>query len=351
MDISKTDYSHLNQKENILRLRSIISDLPDFCRELFIGIEPTTSVKTRIAYAYDLSIFFNYIITNINDFSSLSMKTFTLDHLARIDSTTIEMYLDYLSYYAKENEHATVFHHNSNTGKARKLASLRTLFNYFFKKKKLSLNPALLVDMPKIHEKPIIHLEVDEVVKLLDLVETGEGLTETQKRYHRFTKTRDVAILILLLGTGIRVSECVGLNLSDINFEVNGFKILRKGGNEVILYFGEEVRTSLLNYIDERTKIGCNEDALFLSMQKKRISSRAVQILVKKYSSLVTNLKKISPHKLRSTFGTNLYRETGDIYIVADVLGHKDVNTTKKHYAAISDDQRRRAAKIVRLRD
>ena len=86
-------------------------------------------------------------------------------------------------------------------------------------------------------------------------------------------------------------------------------------------------------------------------MQKKRIGVRSVEKLVKKYASQVTTLKKISPHKLRSTYGTTLYRETGDIYLVADVLGHSDVNTTKKHYAQQSDDNRRRAARIVKLRE
>ena len=93
-----------------------------------------------------------------------------------------------------------------------------------------------------------------------------------------------------------------------------------------------------------------HEEALFLSLQKKRITVRAVQNLVKKYASKVTTLKKITPHKLRSTYGTSLYKETGDIYLVADVLGHKDVNTTRKHYAAQADERRRMAAKAVHLR-
>ena len=86
-------------------------------------------------------------------------------------------------------------------------------------------------------------------------------------------------------------------------------------------------------------------------MQNKRITVRAVENLVKKYASMVTSLKKITPHKLRSTYGTTLYKETGDIYLVADVLGHKDVNTTRKHYAALEEDRRRRAAKAVTLRE
>jgi site-specific recombinase XerD len=157
-----------------------------------------------------------------------------------------------------------------------------------------------------------------------------------------------------MLGTGIRVSECVGLDIADVDLKNNGIKVHRKGGAEVVVYFGEEVRGALCDYLSERKDINAavgHEDALFLSMQNKRISVRAVENLVKKYSKLVTNLKNITPHKLRSTYGTSLYRETGDIYLVADVLGHKDVNTTRKHYAAIEDDRRRKAAKYVHLRE
>ena len=145
-----------------------------------------------------------------------------------------------------------------------------------------------------------------------------------------------------------------GLDMDDVDFKNNGIKIHRKGGKEVIVYFGEEVCEALLNYMEEReniTPVEGHANALFLSMQNKRISVRSVENLVKKYSKLVTNLKNITPHKLRSTYGTNLYRETGDIYLVADVLGHKDVNTTKKHYAALEDERRRTAAKYVRLRE
>ena len=144
------------------------------------------------------------------------------------------------------------------------------------------------------------------------------------------------------------------VDLDDVDLKNNGIKIHRKGGAEVVVYFGEEVRNALCEYMEERkliTPVSGDENALFLSMQKRRIGVRAVENLVKKYAKLVTNLKNITPHKLRSTYGTSLYRETGDIYLVADVLGHKDVNTTKKHYAAIEEDRRRSAAKYVHLRE
>ena len=161
-------------------------------------------------------------------------------------------------------------------------------------------------------------------------------------------------MLSLMLGTGIRVSECVGLDIDDVDFKNNGIKIHRKGGAEVIVYFGDEVRQALLGYIEKRNQIEAldgSTNALFLSLKKSRINVRSVENLVKKYAKLVTSLKNITPHKLRSTYGTALYRETGDIYLVADVLGHKDVNTTRKHYAEIEDERRRKAAKKVKLRE
>jgi len=191
---------------------------------------------------------------------------------------------------------------------------------------------------------------------LLDYVEDcGHQLTGQKKVYYEKTKTRDLAILTLLLGTGIRVSECVGLDINDVDFKNNGIKVTRKGGNEMVVYFGDEVRDALENYLETTraaaTPLPSHENALFLSTQRKRMGVQAIENMVKKYARQVTPNKKITPHKLRSTYGTNLYKETGDIYLVADVLGHKDVNTTRKHYAAIDEDRRRQAASAVKLRE
>lgn len=336
--------------ENALKLREIISELPRFCSDFFRGIEPTTSSLTRIAYAYDLRIFFQFIRNNNPLYKNTPMRDLKLELLEQIKPVDIEEYLDYLTYYKK----GEVEHLNQENGKKRKLISLRSFYNYYFKKEMIKYNPAALIDIPKLHQKEIIRLEIDEVAKMLDQVETGENMTKSQQKYHNKTRVRDLALITLLLGTGLRVSECVGLDLNDVDFNNDGIKIRRKGGYESIIYFGEEVRDSLEEYLKERDQIipaTGSEEALFLSMQKKRISVKAVENLVKKYAGLVTKLKKITPHKLRSTYGTSLYRETGDIYLVADVLGHKDVNTTKKHYAAIEDSRRRSAANKVKLRE
>ena len=204
-------------------------------------------------------------------------------------------------------------------------------------------------------KKEIIRLEPNEVAELLDFIEScGDGLSNHQRAYYEKTKERDFAIITLLLGTGIRVSECVGLDIEDVDFKNNGIKVLRKGGNEMVVYFGPEVEKALKKYLEVReniTPLAGHEHALFYSTQRRRIGVQAIENLVKKYAREITTTKKITPHKLRSTYGTALYQETGDIYLVADVLGHKDVNTTKKHYAALDDARRRQAAKAVRLRE
>jgi site-specific recombinase XerD len=342
----------------IIKLNILLDDLPTFCKTFFRGIEPTTTLKTRIAYAFDLRTFFYFISTQIKAFADKNdNKDFIVTDLDLISPIDIEDYLSYLSLYYiphyKEKDNM-IKYTNGNNGKSRKLSSLRTFYKYYYKKQFIEKNPTLLVDLPKIHEKPITRLEVDEIVRLLNLVETGDSLSESQKKFHKKNKERDLALLTLLLGTGIRISECVQLNIKDFDFKINGFKITRKGGNQVVLYFSDEVAEAILSYLQIRNQIvpiSGHEDALFLSIQRKRISVSTVQKLVKKYTKLIVPLKNISPHKLRSTYGTQLYRETGDIYLVADVLGHKDVNTTKKHYAAIDNEKRKQAANKVKLRD
>lgn len=337
------DYFKKREIESLNKLDALISDMPYFVRDYFVGIELRTSVLSRLNYAYDLRIFFDFLIKKV--FREKRITQLSFNDLAILDVSDFEYFLSYLSNYEINGKHQSC----SETGKARKLSTLRAFYKHFFNKNKLPANTPSKVSMPKIHEKEIIRLDsnenVDEVADMLYVVETGDGLTKKQSYYHNLTKIRDTAILTVFLGTGIRISELVGLNLNDIDFNSNSLIVTRKGGNRAVLYFNEQVSSALKNYIlirEDQNKT-LNEPALFISLQNKRISTRIVQELVKKYAKIVSPLKKITPHKLRSTFGTNLYRQTGDIYVVADCLGHKDVNTTKKHYAAITDDIRKKA--------
>lgn len=349
------DYSEQQKKKDILMTRQVVDELPKFCREFFISLNEVTSTKTRLNYAYDLRVFFKYITEEADMFDGKQMRELTKRELSKISAGDIRLFMDYLTYYVKDDgsmdgEAVT----NGERGKSRKLAAVRKLFEYFYMNEDIPANPAQLVKTPKQHDKSIIRLEPDEAARLLDEIESGEGLTKGQKKFHSFTKARDLALVTLLLGTGMRVSECVGIDIDHIDFNLGGIKIRRKGGAEVIIYFGSEVEDALKAYLAERENMSPlegHEKALFLSIQNKRIGVRSVENLVKKYSKLVTTVKNISPHKLRSTFGTNLYRETGDIYLVADVLGHSDVNTTRKHYAEESDENRRRMREVKIRRD
>lgn len=349
-------YNEEVENKLTLKAREIIKELPYFCHEFFVAINDTTAPRSKLNYCYDLRLFFNYLIAEQPLFEDRkSIKDLTISDLNKVNATIIREFMEYLSFYYPVNDIECKNEHiNKEKGKARKLSSVRKLLKFFYNEEKISANPGELVETPKIHNKEIIRLETDEVAKLLDEVESGDKLTESQKKYHNRTQKRDLAIVTLLVGTGMRVSECVGIDINDVNFDINGVKIIRKGGNEAIIYFGKEVEKALKDYIEERLEmkpLEGNENALFLSLQNKRIGVRAVQNLVKKYAKTVTTMKNISPHKLRSTYGTQLYSETGDIYLVASVLGHKDVNTTKTHYAALDDSRRRSAANIVKLRE
>ena len=347
----KITYREQTDTENILKLREVLKTLPPFCRDYFRAISTTTTTKTRISYAYDIRIFFQFLLEENPSFKKHSLEDFTVEVLDQITALDIEEYQEYLKVYKNGDKLET----NGERGLKRKISALRSFYAYYYKREMIHTNPTVLVDIPKVHQKSIIRLDADEVAMLLDYIEhCGDQLTGQKRMYYEKTKERDLALVTLLLGTGIRVSECVGLDVEDIDFKNNGIKVTRKGGNEMIVYFGPEVEKALKDYLAVRegiTPLAGHEHALFYSTQRRRMGVQAVENLVKKYAREITTTKKITPHKLRSTYGTALYQETGDIYLVADVLGHRDVNTTKKHYAALDDARRRQAASAVKLRE
>ncbi len=334
----------------IERTNALLSEMPYFTQDFFIGVEMRTSPLTRLNYAYDLRVFFDFLSSKV--FKDKNIADIELKDIDLLTASDIELFMSYLSHYKINGKYERC----TESGKARKLSTLRSFYKYFFNKNMLNSNVAAKVEMPKIHEKEIIRLDtnekIDEIGDMLYVVDSGSGLSERQKAFHDVTRLRDSAIITLFLGTGIRISELVGLNVEDFDFNTSSFVVTRKGGNRAVLYFNDEVAAALNAYLTERNNnlsIPKEERAMFISLQNKRISTRTVQELVKKYAKIVSPLKHITPHKLRSTFGTNLYRQTKDIYVVADCLGHKNVETTKKHYAAITEDIRKKAAMSLDL--
>jgi site-specific recombinase XerD len=181
------------------------------------------------------------------------------------------------------------------------------------------------------------------------------GLSEAQLKYHHYTEKRDFAIFLTFIGTGLRLAELCNLNLQSIDFNKGSFEVTRKGNKETNIYFNREIAEAIDEYIkNERPRYALTEpDALFLSIQGKRISKRAVQDLIKKYMVILKNVghntEGFSAHKLRSTFATLLLRETENLAIVQDALGHSDPRTTRI-YAKVLDEELRRAADFIKFR-
>ncbi|MFV0520384.1 MAG: tyrosine-type recombinase/integrase [Lachnospirales bacterium] len=335
------------------RLREQEKKLPSFVVSFFRGIESYTAVTTRLGYSYDLGIFFYYLVNNEDDFLHKEVKSLTSSDLNKINIDHLENFVSFLNYYERTNNDNKKEYTNSERGLSRKISAVKTMLKYFYKKRVIDSNPGELITMPKIKQKAIIRLDNEEVSNMLDTVENGTNLSKKSQEYHNKTKERDLAIVTLFLGTGMRISELIGINLKSFDFDNNSVLIVRKGGDEQIIYFNDEVKETLLTYQEIRKSIipeSDHIDAFFLSLQNRRITPRAVQNLVKKYAKVTTPLKKITPHKLRSTYGTKLYNESGDIYLVASVLGHKDVNTTRKHYAEIEEEKRKLAPSYIKLR-
>jgi len=312
-------YQKERDLKTMAKLDIQVAELPPFCSRFFIGIAQRTTPLTRLGYAVDLKKFFTYLRTENEFFQELDITSIKPSDIETLTVHDIELYI-------------ASMHDNGAAAKQRKLCTLRSLFAYLFKVELIEKNIMPKVDLPRVKEKPITRLDKQEVSALLGTAELESNL-------------RNETMLVLFLSTGIRVSELVGLNVSDIDIDKASFRVTRKGGVETILYLPEQCQEQLRTYLDE-TKL---EGPLFTNTTGRRLSVRAVQKIVRAYASSAAPLKNISPHKLRSTFGTNLYHATGDIYVVADVLGHKDVNTTKKHYAAITEDIRKEAAKSVKL--
>ena len=346
-----SQYYKIKKKEQIIKLRELLSGMPGFAVAYIHDKELATQTSTLVSYSYDLLTFFRFLKEVNPILSKKEIKEFTLSDMESLSSEDIIEYQRFL-----ELNDIGEKHENGKKAIARKMSPLRGLFQYHYEHEYIKKNPMTLVKLPKLKkDKSIVRMNPYEIEAVMNTIEYGnQQMSKRQKTYCEKTRKRDLAILTLMLGTGIRVSECAGLDDTDIDFKVNTITIVRKGGGQDVLYFGTEVYEVLQDYIEfERNLIipsTGHEKALFYSMQCKRISIDAIENLVKKYSKIAIPNKKITPHKLRSTYGTALYRETGDIRLVADVLGHENINTTIDYYAAIEDEHKQRAANAVSIR-
>ena len=346
--MSRTSDYVRKQKADILeKFNELRSLLPSFTHPYLDGMMVDYQPNTLVAYARDLLTFFKYLQEMNPALSKIEIRDIPIEAVDSLTAQDIIEYRNYLAYNAGKNAHS-----NQAVSIERRMAPLRGFYSTAVELGYLKNNPTTYHfgrKRKKSEKREIVYLEKNEVRNLLDTVDKSKVASSRQRMYAEKTRLRDSAILTLMLYTGIRVSECVGIDLDDLNFTNNSVRVTRKGGADQVVYFGEKTAKALEEYISSERPGYIGEEkekALFLSTQKKRMTARAIEYMVKKFSQEAVPEKNISPHKMRSTYGTALYDETNDIRLVADVLGHEDVTTTARHYAAAKERHRKEAGNI-----
>ncbi|ACL20725.1 tyrosine-type recombinase/integrase [Desulfitobacterium hafniense] len=302
------------------------------------------SPHTQKAYAQELFLFLKFICDYKPGFPP-SPSSLTIGHLQQIQHTDVEAYLNWARTQRKNGVRAL----------ARKQAAIKSFYRYLLREDLILKDITIKLNPISQNQKAPKALEPEQIADLVDIIETGTGLSEGQLKYHLYTEKRDYAIFLTFIGTGLRLSELYGLNLQSIDFNKGCFAVIRKGNKETNIYFNTEVATAIQDYIkNERPRYMLQHtEALFLSIQGNRMSKRAIQDLIKKYMAILQNFghntEGYSAHKLRSTFATLLLRETENLAIVQDALGHSDPRTTRI-YAKVLDEQLRRAADHIKFR-
>ncbi|WP_407309391.1 tyrosine-type recombinase/integrase [Desulfosporosinus sp. SB140] len=325
--------------------RSYSFPLPILARDFINHLAVTNKSKsTQVAYTLELRLFFNYLCDFLPDFPS-SPQDIDLSFIGKISHRHIEAYLSWVSDQRNNGARAL----------ARKQAAIKSFFHYLLREDLIPKDVTIKLDPINVTQKLPKALEPEQIADLTDVMETGIGLTPGQLKYYAYTEKRDYAIILTLIGTGLRLSELCHLNLSTTNFNKGCFEVTRKGNKETVIYFNREISEALTDYIlHERPRYASGDsDALFLSIQGKRISKRAVQNLILKYMTILKglghNTDGFSAHKMRSTFATLLLRETDNLAIVQDALGHSDPRTTRI-YAKVLDEQLKRAAELIKFK-
>lgn len=318
--------------------------LPRFLRGFFVYLKGNVLPMTRLAYLHDIKFFMNYLIQETDLTGAEAIKDITLQEFNEIKAVDINIFLDYCRRYKVETDKSIFIYENNKRSLARKKSSLSVLFKYLYRDELIGKNITDGFDpikVPKAGEKEIKALQDDEVMVMLDEVTTGSSLTMKEKQFWEKTKKRDKAILILFLTYGLRLSELQQLNVSSFNFSREEFKIYRKRGKEAIMPINQSVMKVIHEYLDsERVKDETlheeHKDALFLSLQGKRMTERQIREMVKKYTSLGLKTSRsagYSPHKLRATAATSLIGRGNSIFDVQALLDHEQVTTTQLYAA------------------
>lgn len=340
----KPDNIFLKEHEIISRCEDIEQTLPGFMRGFFAYLKGNVLTMSRFAYLHDIKFFCSYLIEETDLTTADDTKDIRLEDFNCIKAPDVNLFIDYCRKYRMETDTTITIYENNNKTLARKKSSLSVLFKQLYRDELIEknitdgFNP---IRVPKPDEREIKALQDDEVMLMLDAVNSGTGLTKKEHEFWEKTKLRDKAILVIFLTYGLRLSELQQLNVSSFNFSRGEFKIYRKRGKESVMPLNKSVTMVVKNYVknerapDEKLD-DAHKDALFLSLQCKRMTERQIRELVKKYTAIALKTSRkagYSPHKLRATTATSLIGRGNSIFDVQALLDHEQVTTTQLYAA------------------
>lgn len=315
------------------RTLSKLSNAPEIVQNYYYRLTQSRSEVTKERYISQVLTFINFIGGEEN--------------LKNTDTNTLARYQDwmkqnYLLKSGKELEALTI---------CNKMSCLSTFFKFCVQERILERNPMDQYQFPIIPEKDIVVVSLDdtEIEQLMETIDNGIGSAYAKVRQAKW-RVRDKTIIHVALALGLRVEALVEINVSDIDFYNAQLHVIEKRERHRTFYLGHETIKQLKHWLKERQAlVGDGDiDALFITKYKgeyKRITKRTVQKMVEKYTANID--KKITPHKLRSTAGEKLYNETGNIYLVADLLGHSNVTTSKRYASNTEKSKREMAQKMA----
>lgn len=340
----KPDNVVLNEHDLVSRCEDLEKQLPSFLRGFFAYLRGNVLPRTRLSYLRDIRFFCQYLIGQTDLTSAKNISDIKLTDFNKIKATDVNLFMDYCRRYTVEKDDSIVVYENGNKTLARKKSSLSVMFKQLYRDELMKTNITDGFDpirVPKAGEREIKALQDDEVMVMLDAVSTGEHLTDKERQYWKKTKRRDKAILVLFLTYGLRLFELQQLNVSSFNFSRGEFKIYRKRDKEAVMPLNESVTQVITDYLeneraDDSILDETHKDALFLSLQGKRMTERQIRQLVKKYTSIgmATSRKAgYSPHKLRATAATSLIGRGNSIFDVQALMDHEQVTTTQLYAA------------------
>lgn len=360
----KRNWQNQNRIDNMLNL------LPEYCKDFDTWCKQSYVIKTRMEYLQDIYTFFCFLVKRKN---LSSVKEIQLKDLEKLNGFDFDYYTEWLSEYKfNENDENEEIKKNTATTKKRKISSLRTFFHFLYIRELISCNPSEKAIMPQLHKKnnnDIIVLSDKErdlflrhIDDCLDLATKEVGYKNSSEEINKRTKLkpalilRDKAIIFLLLGTGLRISELCAINCEDISFTIGCINVIRKEDSDENkrtdkVYLNPEVKQILQEYIyhgrDLISPNTDNYDALFISNMHSRMTPRAIEMMVKHYAEAVLGKKcGITPHKLRASFGTRYYAYTNDIFATSHALNHSSVDVTASTYVKGAEEAKKRAAEI-----